>query len=717
MRLSRLEIQGFKTFAQKTVFTFPEQKAGEGELTVVVGPNGSGKSNVADAIRWVLGEQSTKLLRIKTGEDVIFSGAEGRARSGIADVRLTLEEAGEGEAKTATIARRLDRDGQSTYELNGELVRLADVALFLATHGIAQRSYAVIGQGMIDHVLIASPSERKVFFDEACGVRPFQLRREQALRKMEETARHLDRARLVLNELEPRFATLQKQVDRLTQKETLAQELQTLEGAWYGSEWKRVRHDVRLVEGELRTITQEETRMETRLREAAIVPSDETLVKPQQSENHLERTLSTLRAARSAVRDTRAEVETQLAVALATNVRSWSPLPLSTIIERVRNFEKNTRLLAESAVSLASDELRARLVHAADQLTKLLQELERPASVAVSVDDAGVRTRLDELLREDERLKQEEQRAQEELTRFKEAFRLEHADALTRERQRAALEHERFALERRRSEVMVRLARLEERRAALLAEVERLAPTLRDQLESVADRASDAIDPAMPHLLARLRSQVEWIGSIPPETLVEHETTRVRVEDLRGQTEDIEKSLQDLHTLVAELDSTIREKRTHAFHRLNEAFGSSVRELFGGGEARLVEVAREPELDPDTGELGEREGEGIEIFATPPGKRLKSITLLSGGERALVSIGLICAILLTNPSPFVVLDEVDAALDEANARRFGELLARMAKTTQLVVITHNRATMTQASVLYGVSMSEGGVSKVLSLTL
>lgn len=198
----------------------------------------------------------------------------------------------------------------------------------------------------------------------------------------------------------------------------------------------------------------------------------------------------------------------------------------------------------------------------------------------------------------------------------------------------------------------------------------------------------------------------------------EFEETRVRLEGLVAQAGDIEASLRDLDAVVAELDATIFEKRRTAFDALNQAFGKAMHELFGGGEARLVDVRAEPETDPETGEAIEPEDEivGIEIQATPPGKRLKSISLLSGGERALVSIALICAIMATNPSPFVVLDEVDAALDESNARKFGEMLAKMAKQTQFVVVTHNRTTMMHANAIYGVTMEEG-VSRVLSMKL
>ena len=177
-----------------------------------------------------------------------------------------------------------------------------------------------------------------------------------------------------------------------------------------------------------------------------------------------------------------------------------------------------------------------------------------------------------------------------------------------------------------------------------------------------------------------------------------------------------------LETVVKELDQTIQERSKTAFSDLNREFGKFFKTLFGGGDAKLVEVQSEPEVD-DMGNVILEEGEpeehivGIDIQVTPPGKTFKSISLLSGGERALTSIALICAIMATNPSPFVVLDEVDAALDESNSRKFAEIVASLADKTQFVVITHNRATMAQANVLYGVTMGGDGVSQLLSVKL
>ena len=178
MFLEKIQLNGFKSFAQPTELRFTKG------ITAVVGPNGSGKSNIADAIRWVLGEQSMKMIRGKKSEDVIFAGSDKKSRLGMAEVSLFLNN-NDGQApidfSELFITRRFYRSGEGEYLLNGGKVRLSDIQLLLAQAGIGQRSYAVIGQGQIDQVIVATPSERKAFFDEATGVRQFQIKREQAL--------------------------------------------------------------------------------------------------------------------------------------------------------------------------------------------------------------------------------------------------------------------------------------------------------------------------------------------------------------------------------------------------------------------------------------------------------------------------------------------------------------------------------------------------------
>jgi chromosome segregation protein len=243
MYLKRLELQGFKTFAQKTALEFVLDTSGRRGVTAVVGPNGSGKSNVADSLRWVMGEQSLKLLRGKRSEDVIFAGSEKRGRAGFCEVTMVLENDDKPDLGMSEIAvtRRLYRDGQSEYEINRQGARLGDVQLLLAQCGIGQRTYSVIGQGMVDQVLVAGPAERKEFFDEAFGLKPFQLKRNSAWNKITASREHLAQTDLLLQELGPRLASLEKQVKRLQERETIEQELRSLERQHYGRQWSEIR--------------------------------------------------------------------------------------------------------------------------------------------------------------------------------------------------------------------------------------------------------------------------------------------------------------------------------------------------------------------------------------------------------------------------------------------------------------------------------------------
>jgi chromosome segregation protein len=247
--------------------------------------------------------------------------------------------------------------------------------------------------------------------------------------------------------------------------------------------------------------------------------------------------------------------------------------------------------------------------------------------------------------------------------------------------------------------------------------------------------------------ITQLKRQLEMIGGIDPQTEKEYEETKERFDFLHTQTDDLLKAVDSLQKIIKELDLTIKDQFDKEFKLIEKKFEEYFKILFNGGNAKIIKVMEEEMKDeeeevPAEGETkemvkgGEKKEEtadlkrikylqkynatglaGIEIQATPPGKKIKSITMLSGGERALTAIALICAIISSNPSPFVVLDEVDAALDEANSERLAQILDELSHKTQFIVITHNRASMRKANVLYGITMTDDGVSKLLSVKL
>lgn len=235
-RLKSLELHGYKTFASRTLFEFPEP------ITAIVGPNGSGKSNIADAIRWVLGEQSYSLLRGRKTEDMIFAGSEQRPRAGMASAAIMFDNA-DGwlpiDYSEVSLARRAYRDGNNEYLINGQRVRLKETSELLAQSGLAERTYTIIGQGLVDAALSLKPEERRKFFEEAAGIGLYRSRREDALNRLDVTRRNLERVQDILAELEPRLATLEKQAKRAAEYERIKADLRILLREWYGYYWHR----------------------------------------------------------------------------------------------------------------------------------------------------------------------------------------------------------------------------------------------------------------------------------------------------------------------------------------------------------------------------------------------------------------------------------------------------------------------------------------------
>jgi chromosome segregation protein len=240
-RLKSLELHGYKTFANRTVFEFADT------VTAIVGPNGSGKSNIADSLRWVLGEQSYSLLRAKKTEDMIFSGSENRPRAGLASATITFDNSDNWlpiDFSEVAITRRAHRDGLNEYLINGQRVRLKDVSELLAQSGLAERTYTVIGQGLVDAALSLRADERRRLFEEAAGIGLHRSRREEVLRRLETTRRNLERVEDILAELKPRLGSLERQARRAQEYEQVRADLQVLLREWYGYHWHNSQNEL-----------------------------------------------------------------------------------------------------------------------------------------------------------------------------------------------------------------------------------------------------------------------------------------------------------------------------------------------------------------------------------------------------------------------------------------------------------------------------------------
>lgn len=749
MYLEKLELQGFKTFAKKTSLSFPKPKKGMSPITTIVGPNGSGKSNIADSIRWVLGEQSLKLLRGKKSEDVIFSGSEGKTRSGFAEVSITLNNEDKAmpiEYAQVTITRRLYRDGQSEYLLNEQSVRLADIHLLLAQANVGQRSYSVIGQGMVDHILVSSPEERKAFFDDATGVKQFQIKRHEAMLKLKRTYENLSEVELLLREIEPRMKSLKRQVSRLEQREEVEKTLRELEKNYYGTLWwqlvdqltgvkeRKETLDKQIADasGGLKDLEKKTTEME---KEDKASGQDDGLLSLQKQSRELQKE-------RSRIRDEQFETQKSIELAKVKAQSTWAPLPLNKIIEELSTLSKE---LGELKGLEELDALKIKIDDLFQRSSTLTQRLQRPQPQDIKSDPALLK-KVDELESAKKAVEGKIADLDKQIENYAVKEKEVRSEVFEVQRELRAKQQEIHGLENQRNAVNIELARLEERQQNLTREMNEqmkdAAGEVRAQkLKDFAD--TDALYPE----IQRVRYKLELIGGIDPEIVKEYEETKERFEFLDSQVADLRDGIKATEKVIDELDEEIHKQSEKAFKKINDEFQRFFKILFGGGSCSLVKMTKEevdedeievtPERAGDSAEEERRHHEedtdieaikkrvkeredrivGIDIQATPPGKKLKALNLLSGGERALTSIALVSAIMAVNPGPFVLLDEVDAALDEANTMRFAQILEELSTLTQFVVVTHNRATMEKSDMLYGVTMGNDGISNLLSISL
>lgn len=751
MYLQRLEIQGFKSFANKTTILFSEQgEGGRRGLTAIVGPNGSGKSNIADAMRWVMGEQSLKQLRGKKSEDVIFSGSDKRSRMGMAEVSLFLknekaivikdEKPTENEDSIETLlnspeivlTRRLFRDGTSEYLLNGNRARLSDINLLLAKANVGERGFTVIGQGMIDQFLFLSPEERKEAIDEAAGIRHLQIKKNEAERKLEATRENLREAELLLTEIEPRLRSLSRQVKRLSEREALDSELKTLQSKHYGSLYRSIHRDAENLKRAVGQAEKAVSEKEVDLR--AFQTKMNSWEKAETSSVSLldfQKELEPLHAERQRLRDRAFEIR------VAAERSKNAQLPMAAVIAGIESIHAEEQaLLAKIKNATTLEELESIKLTATaldNRITELLgtirgetrnKENEKNlAEVERGINEVNTKINI----------------VQDKITNAGKGEREQKSAffAVQREYQNAleVVTRLRSDLGERRISYAKTEQRLEDLESEIKAEMQigDIAPLLQgatdDEANKIENPAFGAPQPESPEEayrhIQRLKQQLAAIGGIDPEVVKEHGETATRYETLKTQFDDLISAEGKLLELGKELDETIGKAFHEAFKKISVEFEKFFRILFNGGNAKLIylepEKAPAPvegeEIDPNAPVKQLRTRPGVEIVAQPPGKKVKSINVLSGGERALTAIALISAIIAVNPSPFVVLDEVDAALDESNSIRFADIVYELTGKTQFIVVTHNRYTMERSGLIYGVTMGDDAVSKILSIRL
>jgi chromosome segregation ATPase len=671
------------------------------------------------------------------------------------------------------IKRRLDRAGEGEYRLNGARCRLADVLEVLSDANLGGEMHSVISQGNVEEVVHSKPRDRRLLVEEAAGLGKHRKRRRRAQLKLERTRDNLDRALDVEREARSHLRPLKRQAQAAEtharlERETLelraslvADELRVHESdlARTGREAAKAREGRDEIEGRLAEINRRRTEIEEQfaqrdrertilwgrmtalrgLHERLSVRAESLSGRSSELEVALERRRDALGdlVPELGVEDGDAEgdpmsielgrIEQALGGATRALLRARAGQgDISEELARVREgSERAARASARAERLLGKsrqDSLERRVAAEAQLLPRL-----RAAARAVAAGREAIGERIDAL----ERRMLEDEDAGDVTEALRECSQREYAiQADLRSAAEAVTEAE------------VKLAHLEERRDEVLAELQRIGARLGVELGPAAEALGEDDRADVERKLERLARRREQLGPVNPLAEREYEEARDRVSELEHQREDLETALAELEKVIRETDRKIKADFEETFEATARNFEELVEHLFPGGRGRLrlVDIpkpravlggADPPEPDAGASEEGDRSyeseragaadsdgnDEGVEIEVTPAGKATRRLSLLSGGEKSLVALAFLFAVFLARPSPFYILDEVEAALDDANIDRFLQLVRRFAKRAQFVIVTHQKRTMDAADVLYGVSMGEGGITKVISRRL
>ncbi len=731
MRLKTLEINGFKSFSHKTTLEFPNS------IVSVVGPNGSGKSNVVEAIRFVLGEQSIKSMRGKMGLDLIFKGSKKLSQGSRAAVTIYFNnsdkifklsnEGGENinlDFDTISIGREVYSDGLNKYILNGTEVRLKDIHNLLASVNIGSSGHHIISQGEADRILNASPKDRKEMVEDALGLKIYQWKIKEADRKLERTTNNMKEVSLLRRENAPHLNFLKKQVEKFEKSKEMQSELAFLykvylkqESIYLDKEKDNLSQNKHKITEELKDLT----------KQIALTEDGGN-----REENEKIKELKNIETKIHEIQGVKSEIERKLG-------------RIEGMIEALGHRSENVALFVE----ISSEEMK----HMVSEINKSIDEAISKDNISEIQD---ILKRIKEILNkfnnkdsskqgervsEIENLKNTQRLVGSEMAKVanEEKDLVLAAENLKKEigevtQMLRDKEREKFSLKVRHQELSSSLELIHVKENNLSREIESFENEIKEgqaligmeilsyknfQVEGISDRH---IQEEQKRKIERIKIKLEDAGLGGGADLIkEYKDMKERDEFLEKELADLTLSMEMIQKLIADLKEKIDIKFKEGIKKINVEFQEFFSLMFGGGYGSLAIIMEnkrrkkdeeDPELFDDEDIILEQ---GIEINVSLPHKKVKELHALSGGERSLTSIALLFAMSQVNPPPFLVLDETDAALDEANSRKYGDMLEKLSKHSQLIVVTHNRETMSRAGILYGVTIGADGASKLLSV--
>ncbi len=746
MRLSYITIHGFKSFAKKTTIDVTHQ------VTGVVGPNGSGKSNIAEAIRFVLGEQSMKSMRGKTGSDVIFKGSEHLSSMSRASVTMVIDNRRKDAIKKTqgtggnpisevlapylvyehlVLSRTMYADGTSEYTLNDAKVRLKDVQELLSFAGIGGSAHTIINQGEADRILLASSKDRKEALEDALGLRVYHMRLAESTRKLEKVKIHVREVDLLRTEIKPHLAHLERQVKKIESQEEERKNLHALLVAYFHKEdvelaslRERIHEEgtsdsllvvTSSIEKELTVLTEkkkdrkehqdlgvvaEKNRLNAELRVLTERKDQviKTLGRLEGEEAALEKQISKEREAISALIPT-----SELKMSHITIINR-----LSFLTSALSEGDITKASILANEVTQATHEFFNKYTHAHTE-NALREDVRSEVTLiieAIKGHEETLAFLTTEITTLEERLRTLETEVEQSVTtRHEEEKKIMLLESKLREL--------RSTIMLRKQEEYELTLRTDNYKALLQEGIVIIGQHLLGYKSILPlDKYKETKKPDLMRAIERSKLRIEEAG-VPnkDEVIKEYTTTKERDEYLLKELNDIKESEEKLLVLIDELRATLSSRFSNGVQEVSKVFSTFFGEVFIGGKAKLS-VVTSTKIDEEGNETQEQ---GIDLDVSLPNKKVKEISMFSGGERALVSIALLFSMSAITPPPFMVLDETDAPLDESNARKYGAMLKRLSEHSKLLVITHNRETMNHCDMLYGVTVGVDGSSKLLSI--
>jgi chromosome segregation protein len=750
MYLKSIEISGFKSFGKKSQLDFNTPISG------IVGPNGSGKSNVAEAFSFVLGEQSIKSLRGKRAEDLIFNGGKDAPRANRASVKLTFNNVQRIlniDFDEVSIERVVNRDSSSEYLINGSPVRLKDIIELLSSAHIGSSGHQIISQGEADKVLNANTREKREIIEDALGLKIYQYKKDESFRKLEKTEENIKQVESLRREIAPHIKFLKKQVEKLEKAVEMKEELIKLYHDYFKREEEYLNYEKKIISEEKEPLLKISQELEKELIEArAVLTKSDSKDQKSDEVMKVESKLKEVRFLKDTLGRNIGRIEGEIS-SLLRLIKKQNEINLTASkktveLIQVENVARQINLEIEN-VSENSDFLKVKEIFIS--IKNILKNfIEGHKEMEDKEDVNDLESEIKKL--EVEKIEQEnkineaiqfETELSEQYTFLKEEIEKEKDS--NRDAEKAM-----FRIVAEQNDIRGKLSNFESREYRLRHDEEDLKRELQEagilvgvqalryrdfwpvkedgsalSFEDIVNE-SRLVQEERKRVMEKIKIRLEDAGVAgTDEVMKEYKETSERDEFLARELEDLIKSSESLKNLIKELEEKLLTEFKTGVAKINIQFNEFFRTMFGGGSASLTIVKEKKRRKSDTEIPTEDNGdeiveedeqeEGLEIEVNLPKKKIKGLMMLSGGERALTSIALLFAISQVNPPPFIILDETDAALDEANSKKYGDMITELSKYSQLILITHNRETMSRAGVIYGVTMGSDGVSRLLSI--